>query len=169
MPTPSKEFISFSRVSRTTPSIMLYHSKINLSKNHYMRLFTINTLILAGDKDSLAQFKQRVNGANGSFDFNKIVPIPDNLSYAAADTDASGSIPSLDEWLINNWGSVGQPLKTEVINADTSLTYIFATIVEDPLTLVNPVAQIARSLGLEITWKARCDDGTHKSTIYLIS
>lgn len=131
-----------------------------------MRLFTINTLILTGDKDSLAQFKQRVQGANGSFDFNKIVPIPDDLS---TDTDASGSIPSLDEWLIHNWGSVGQPLKTEVINADTSLTYIFATIVEDPLTLVNPVAQIARSLGLEITWKARCDDGTHQSTIYLIS
>jgi hypothetical protein len=134
-----------------------------------MRLFTINTLTLSGDTDNLAQFKKRVKGANGSFDFNKIVPIPNDLSYAAVNTDGSGSVPGLDEWLLNNWGSVGQPLKTEVINADTSLTYIFATIVEDPLTLVNPVAQIARSLGLEITWKARCDDGTHESTMYLIS
>jgi hypothetical protein len=110
-----------------------------------------NDLIVSGDPDILANFAKDVCSTESCFDFEKILPYPDNYRELDELSPDSGYNSGGHDWCMDNWGT---KLPADEVDCDDSnnyrLNYIFITAWSPPTPIIKYLAQQYPDLTFEL-------------------
>lgn len=111
-----------------------------------------NDLIVKGDNEVLQKFKQYVASERSAFDFNKIIPYPEQYSVADeaariweenkanknwADRPKDGFNQGGYDWCVSNWGTKWWVQDVDVRQGGKELLYYFSTAWAPPEPIIK--------------------------------
>lgn len=99
--------------------------------------WSFNYLQVIGDKKEVAKFKEEIKGKDTALDFEKSVPMPENIYRGDLGTEEEekyGKENCWYEWSIKNWGTKWNASEAEIIETEgEELIYKFETAWSPPV------------------------------------
>ena len=144
--------------------------------------WTYNNVLFVGKKKQLKTLKTMLKSENNDFDFNNIIPMPEELKDTVSGSESAKpewqklKSKELKEkfgaddwynWSINNWGTKWNSVDTEVEQRDGTLIYRFNTAWDAPRRIALQLLRMQKTIlkGISIEWNCTHEDGNEEETI----
>lgn len=123
-----------------------------------------NRIVFHGDQENIDRVLQYIKGNGSKIDFNKIIPMPDNIyrgDLGKRERELYGSNNWYD-WRIANWGTKWNAYWSSINNENSTIILWFDTAWSCPLEVLDRLAEICieNKVGFEGEW-ADEDCGTN--------
>ena len=111
-----------------------------------------NDLVIQGKEEELQKFKQYVSSERSQFDFNKMIPYPEEYAVADeaariweenrgnknwADRPKDGFNMGGYQWCVDNWGTKWWIPDVDIIYASNKISYFFSTAWAPPEPIIK--------------------------------
>ncbi len=144
--------------------------------------WTSNNVLFVGKENQLKKLQTMLKSDDNEFDFNNIIPIPNELTDTVSGSENAKPQWQKDrsedlkgrygadnwyDWSINNWGTKWNAIDTEVEQRDGTLIYRFDTAWDAPRNIAEALLRMQKTIlqDINISWECVHEDGDEEETI----
>ena len=144
-----------------------------------------NVQFIGKTEDNVKQLKELLKSDDNDFDFNNIIPMPNELSDTVSGSEnakpdwqkkqseklkAKYGADNWYDWSNNNWGTKWNACNTEVELNENVLNYTFETAWDAPREIVRALEHMKETIlkDISIEWNCEHEDGNEEETLLVV-
>ena len=141
-----------------------------------------NVQFIGKTEDNVKQLQTMLKSDDNEFDFNNVIPMPNELSDTVSGSEnakpewqkdqskklkAKYGADNWYDWSINNWGTKWNACNTEVELNENVLNYTFETAWDAPREIVRALEHMKETIlkDISIDWNCTHEDGNEEETL----